>query len=90
MSTTVVLMQQVGPMLRQLPLLAGIAALLVLFKPLLVGLARAAWLVMSPRLPRDEQRRRARMRDAVLLQRIIASSSGPSDASELRAMGGRD
>ena len=90
MTTTVLLMQQAVPMMRHLPLLAGIAALLMVFKPLLVGLARAAWLVMSPRVPRDEQRRRARMRDAVLLQRMIAACNGPNEAAELRAMGGRD
>ena len=94
MSTTAQLMHQTAshltPMLRELPRWAGLAALLVLFRPLLVGILRAAMLVVFPRLSRDEILGRAHMRDRKLLQGLIDSSSGPSHAAELRAMGARD
>jgi len=81
---------QLGPLARELPRWIGLAALLVVFRPLLLGVLRAAVLVVFPKLSRDELRRRAHMRDVALVERIIASSSGTSDAAELRAMAGRD
>jgi hypothetical protein len=90
MSTTAVFLQQLAPVARDLPRWAGVAALLVVFRPLLVGVLRAGLLVLNPRLSRDEQRARARMRDAEMIKRMIASSSGASHAAELQAMGARD
>lgn len=94
MSTTAQLMHQTAahfaPVMRDLPRWAGLAALLILFRPLLVGLLRAALLVVRPRLSRDELSRRAHMRDLQLVQQMIDASCGPSHASELRAMAGRD
>lgn len=94
MSTTAIFVQQtatqLGPILRELPRWAGVAVLLLVFRPLLVGLLRAAILIVRPRTTRDEQRRRAHMRDMQLMDRMIASSSGPSHAAELRAMAARD
>ena len=94
MSTTAILSQHTaanfGPLLRALPGLAGLAALLVLFRPLLAGLLRAALLLVRPRLSRDELKARAQMRDRQVLERMIASSNGPSLTAELRAMAARD
>ena len=94
MSFTVAFAQQtvaqLAPMARELPRWIGLAALLVVFRPLLLGIMRAAMLVMFPKLSRDERQRRAHMRDVALVERIIASSSSPSDAAELRAMAARD
>ena len=94
MSSTVLFAQQIvaqiAPVSRQLPGLIGLAAVLVLFRPLLIGVLRAVVLVFFPKLSRDEQRRRAHMRDVALVERMIASSSGPSHAAELRAMAARD
>lgn len=94
MSTTAIFAQQTaanfGPLLRVLPGLAGLAALLLLFRPLLAGLLRAALLVLRPRLSRDELKARAQMRSRQILQRMIASSSDPSLTAELRAMAARD
>lgn len=64
--------------------------LLVFFRPLLVGILRAAMLVVRPRRSKDELRRRAHMRDMRIMQKMIASSSGPSHAAELRAMASRN
>lgn len=80
---------QLSPILRELPRWIGLAAILLVFRPLLVGLLRAAFLVVRPRSTRDEQRRRAHMRDRQLMQRMINASSGPSHAAELQAMAAR-
>jgi len=61
----------------------------VLFRPLIIGVLRAAVLVVRPRLSREEERGRAHMRDRQLVQRMIDNSSGPSHAAELRAMAAR-
>ena len=69
-------------------LLLGVA-LLVLFQPLLSGMARALLLLFKPRLSREQRQARQLMRDAALLRSLIADSSGPDDASELRAIAAR-
>lgn len=94
MSTTATLLQtaagvQIFPLVRGVFSIAAVAGLLVFFKPLLVGIARALFLVVSPRLTREERQARRQMRDAQLLQRMINSSHGPSHAAELRALASR-
>jgi hypothetical protein len=69
--------------------LTALAALVMLFRPLLTGIARALVLVVRPRLSRDEKAARRQMRDAQLFQRMINTSQGPNDAAELRAMAAR-
>ena len=69
---------------------SGVALLLVLvFRPLLVGVLRAALLVVRPRLSREDREARNHMRDRRVLDQLIASSNGPSDAAELRAIASR-
>ena len=63
--------------------------LLYLFRPLLVGLLRAAWLVVRPRLSKEQRLARAHLRDMRAMQRMINASNGPSDAAELRAISAR-
>ena len=65
------------------------AVLLILFRPLLKGIARAAQLAVKPHLTFDERRARRLMRDAELVKRLISASTGPDDASELRAIAAR-
>ena len=94
MSTTATLLQtaagvQIFPLVRGVFSIAAVAGLLVFFKPLLVGIARALFLVVSPRLTREERQARRQMRDAQMLQRMINSSHGPSHAAELRALASR-
>lgn len=66
-------------------------ALLVLFRPLLVGLARAALLLIKLRLSKEERLARRQMRDAMMLNRMLNAmdSGAPSHAAELRALSGR-
>lgn len=80
---------QFGPILRTAGTFSVAAMLLVMFRPLLIGILRAALLVVRPRRTKDERRRRAQMRDMRMMQKMIASSSGPSHAAELRAMASR-
>lgn len=66
-----------------------LAAALVFFKPLLTGLMRALILLIHPRLTREQKAARRNMRDAKLIQRMIAESNGPGLAAELQAIGAR-
>ncbi|MEV4782464.1 hypothetical protein MRBLMU1_005072 [Burkholderia sp. LMU1-1-1.1] len=64
--------------------------LLVLFKPLLRGCARAAVLIVKPKLTKEERLQRRQMRDAMMLKRMLNTSEcGASHAAELRAMASR-
>ena len=68
----------------------GIAALLILFQPLLRGVARALMLVVKPKLTKEERLQRRQMRDVVLLNRMLNSMEGsPSHAADLRALASR-
>lgn len=93
MATTLLVLQQasvaLAPLASYLPRWFLAAAVLLLFRPLMLGLLRAAMLVLRPRLSRDEQRRRAHMRDLALVERMVTAASGPNDAAELRAMAAR-
>ncbi len=81
---------QLVPLLRLLAACSAIGAVLLAFRPLLTGLARAAWLVAFPRLSREQRLGRDQMRDQRVIARLIASSTGPSLTAELRAMAARD
>jgi len=64
--------------------------LLVLFKPLLRGCARAAVLIVKPKLTKEERLQRRQMRDAMMLKRMLNTGEcGASHAAELRAMASR-
>lgn len=98
MSTSVSLLQTafgaaanlpVWPLVRAIAGLFAVAALLLLFRPLLVGIVRALVLVVHPRLTKEERIARAHMRDAQVLRRMINSSQCPSHADELRALASR-
>jgi Flp pilus assembly protein TadB len=72
--------------LTTLLLCAALGVVLLVFRPLLVGILRAAWLVVFPRLSREQRQQRKQMRDSRLIQRMIDASTGPSLTAELRAM----
>ncbi len=69
---------------------SALGAVLYTFRPLLVGLARAAWLLAFPRLSLEQRTGRDQMRDQRVIQKMIAASTGPSLTAELRAMAARD
>jgi hypothetical protein len=68
-----------------------IAALLVAFKPLLVGVLRAAMLVISPRKSLEERnaRRKAKSALAVNLLAREFDATQPNQAAELRSLASR-
>ena len=58
MTTSTLLLQQtasLAPMLAQLARYAAMAALLLVFRPLLMGMLRAAVLLVRPRLSREQR-----------------------------------
>lgn len=72
--------------------LGVLAAFLVAFKPLLVGLLRAALLVVKPRQPLEERASRRKLQSILMLNRMARDleNSEPSLAAELRAIAARD
>jgi hypothetical protein len=76
-------------LIQQAFVLMAVAGLFLFFKPLLIGTARALLLVLRPRLSKEERLARGKLRDRRMLQKMINSSSGPSHAAELHAMGAR-
>ena len=67
------------------------AALMVMFKPLLVGLLRAALLVIKPRQSLEERSQRRMLQSVLMLNRLARDyeSIQPSLANELRAIASR-
>jgi hypothetical protein len=73
-------------------LLGAVLALsmLLLFKPLLRGIARALLLVVRPKLNKEQRLQRRLMNDAMMLNRMLNAMDGaPSHAAELRALAAR-
>ena len=68
---------------------SAVAGLVLFFKPLLSGIARAAVLVVRPRLTRDELAARRRLRDTKLMQKTINSASGVTQTAELHSIASR-
>jgi hypothetical protein len=64
-------------------------SLLVLFKPLLTGIAKAIVVAFKPRLTKEQRIARRQMHDSLLIKKMMNSATGPSDMAELRAMGCR-
>jgi hypothetical protein len=72
--------------------LGAVAALVFTFKPLLVGLMRAALLVINPRKSIEERNARRLLKSAVMLNRMARNleNTDPSLASELRSVASRN
>jgi hypothetical protein len=72
--------------------LGAAAGLLMLFKPLLIGILQAALLLLRPRRTLAQRSARQRLRDVVLLERLARrmEASQPNQAAELRALAARD
>jgi hypothetical protein len=69
----------------------ALAAVLVMFKPLLIGIARAALLAIKPRRSLEERSQRRTMRGVLTLNRMARDldATDPSLASELRSIASR-
>lgn len=66
----------------QLVLLGG---LLMFFRPLLIGIARALVLVVRPRPSKDELAARRKLRDAKLAQQAVVAVAAPAEVRALRS-----
>ncbi|MET3118612.1 hypothetical protein AAKU64_002845 [Undibacterium sp. GrIS 1.8] len=68
-----------------------LATMAIVFKPMLVGMLRAALLVLKPKLTREEKTAKRNLRNVMTIHRIASDfdSSSPNLAAELRAMAGR-
>jgi hypothetical protein len=80
----------VGEALLQLAACASAIGFVLLFKPLLRGLALAALLLVKPKLTKEQRLQRRQLRDAALLKRMMNShKASPSEAAELQALASR-
>jgi len=80
----------VGEALQLLLACAAAIGFVLMFKPLLRGLALAAVLVVKPKLTKEQRLQRRQMYDAALLKRMMNSQKvSPSEAAELQAMASR-
>lgn len=68
-----------------------LAAVLVAFKPLLIGLLRAALLVVKPRRSLEEREERRKLKSIMQINRMAreVESLHPSLAAELRSIASR-
>ena len=64
---------------------------LIVFKPLIVGMLRAALLLLHPKLSREEKTAKRNLRNILTIRRMAneLDSSSPSMAAELRALAAR-
>jgi hypothetical protein len=71
--------------------LAILATILIIFKPLLLGMLRAALLVVHPKLTRDQKTASRNLRNMLTIRRIAndVNYSSPNMAAELRALASR-
>ena len=65
--------------------LALLGAVLMFFRPLLIGIARALVLVVRPRPTKDELAARRKLRDARLAQPAAAVAAAPAEVRALRS-----
>ena len=64
-------------LLRAALLLALLASVLMFFRPLLSGLARALMLVIRPRMTKEQRAARLAQKTGAVLQRAMDSAKGP-------------
>lgn len=71
--------------------LAILVTTLIVFKPLLLGMLRAALLVVHPKLTRDQKTASRNLRNMLTIRRIAndVNYSSPNMAAELRALASR-
>ncbi|HTD04358.1 hypothetical protein [Undibacterium sp.] len=68
-----------------------LATMLVVFKPLITGVLRAALLIISPRQTKDEKVASRNLRNVMAINSVARDldSTSPSMAAELRALASR-
>ena len=68
-----------------------LATMLIVFKPMLLGMLRAALLVINPKKSREEKTATRNLRNMLTIRRIAndLDGSSPNMAAELRALAAR-
>jgi len=71
---------------------SALAAVLMIFKPMLIGILRAVALVVKPRRPVEERTGERSLRDAMALNHLAQEyeMNHPGLAAELRSIAARD
>ena len=71
--------------------LSALVTLLMIFKPLVLGMIRAAWLALKPRKSLEQRNSRSKLLGVLMLNRMANEydKSQPNLASELRLLAGR-
>lgn len=71
--------------------LSALVTLLLIFKPLVLGILRAAWLTIKPRQSLEQRNSRRKLLGVLMLNRMASEyeKSQPNLASELRLLAGR-
>ncbi len=64
---------------------------LIVFKPLIIGMLRAALLLLQPKLSREEKTAKRNLRNILTIRRMAndLDNTSPSMAAELRALAAR-
>lgn len=72
--------------------LSAVATFLMIFKPLLSGVLRAAWIAIKPRQSLEQRASRRKLSGVLMLNRLANEyeKSQPNLAAELRFLAGRD
>lgn len=70
----------------------ALVAILMVFKPLVLGLLRAAWLTIKPRQSLEQRMLQRKLRGMSMLERLATKyeTSQPNLAAEMRVLAGRD
>lgn len=81
----------VSRLVRPLLVISVMTVVILMFRPLLIGLLRAALLLVHPRPTFEQRRARARFSTAVLLTRLVTRGErlDPGQAAELRNLAAR-
>jgi hypothetical protein len=68
-----------------------LAAILIIFRPLITGMLRAVMLLLNPRLTREQKTASRNLRNMLTIRRIAndLDNSSPNMAAELRALASR-
>lgn len=84
--------QMVSTYARPLLGLGAIVTFLMIFKPLMLGLARAAWLAIKPRQSLEQRHLQRKLFGVLMLNRLATEyeRSQPNLAAEMRLLAGRD
>lgn len=68
-----------------------LAVIMIIFRPLMIGMLRAVMMLLNPRLTREQKTASRNLRNTLTIRRIAndLDNSSPNMAAELRALASR-